>query len=420
MHKIKHLHNHTFRWIIIALLSVMFCVLLGGYRLNIQATHEKLSNRTWPMKEITSSLLAQSGSSDNLLNSSIASYESMISWLELTPSVSNALHQYVSNLYTVAWAFDAAKAALPQTNDWEYLFNRWTISLLETATYMSGDIMQLYSGKQSIADAVRYLSGAVISTSDEKKIYMSKHNISVALAAQIGVEVKICSENYHFFADTWWEIKDILTSMQESYTEQLTALDKNIHSNQCVEQYKQKLSGYIAQMPEKIALSTKMNIAADAKRHTYEREPLQCPMRTDIYDEVISLRQYHDELKIALAKDSLVKEILMSGNMSDFITLCENNSTGNNQQNFIGDLLSALTWNKETFEENEDTNKTTLTGSYESLPDDTQNLVNDIYQQNIQYIQTMQQTQQDNNYRPLQRLQELFKEFYGDTTEFLK
>lgn len=371
------------------------------------------------MKELTNSLLTHSGSSDNLLRSSIASYESMISWLDMTPVVSNGLHQYVSNLYTVAGAFEAAKAALPQTNDWEYLFNRGTISLLETVTYMSWDIIKLYSGRQTIADAVRYLSGAVLSTSDEKNMYMSKHNVSVALAAQIGVEVKICTENYRFFADTRWDIEDILSALQESYQDQLTLLSTE-QSNQCIREYRAQLSGYVATLPEKIALSMTMNIWATEKKNKYMLEPLQCPMNINMYDEIVSLRSYHDELQVAAEKDAVVRTMIISGNMIDLVALCESSSSGENNQSSVGDLLSALTGSQELLEEGENIDTTSMTGSYELLPEDTQELVNDIYQKNIQYIQTMQQTQQDNNYRPLKRLQELFKEFYWDTQQFLK
>ena len=36
----------------------------------------------------------------------------------------------------------------------------------------------------------------------------------------------------------------------------------------------------------------------------------------------------------------------------------------------------------------------------------------------MQYIKTMQEVKQDKNYRPLRFLDTLFKEFYGDSSEF--
>ncbi len=131
-----------------------------------------------------------------------------------------------------------------------------------------------------------------------------------------------------------------------------------------------------------------------------------------MYDEIVSLRSYHDELQVAAEKDAVVRTMIISGNMIDLVALCESSSSGENNQSSVGDLLSALTGSQELLEEGENIDTTSMTGSYELLPEDTQELVNDIYQKNIQYIQTMQQTQQDNNYRPLKRLQELFKEFY--------
>ncbi|MBP6910437.1 hypothetical protein KBC03_02455 [Patescibacteria group bacterium] len=80
---------------------------------------------TAPLQDLTVKLLSNSGSSDDgLIRSGIRQREALISGLNLTPSVTNNLRHYVSNLYTVAGAFDAAKAALPQNNDREYLFSR--------------------------------------------------------------------------------------------------------------------------------------------------------------------------------------------------------------------------------------------------------------------------------------------------------
>lgn len=125
MTEIKTLKNYAFRRILIALISAMFVVLLGGYWHHIETTNNKLAERTEPLEQITENILSQSGSSDDsLARSSLVEIEQQISGLNLTPSISNSVRRYVSNLYTVAGAFATAKASLPQTNDWHYLFDR--------------------------------------------------------------------------------------------------------------------------------------------------------------------------------------------------------------------------------------------------------------------------------------------------------
>lgn len=102
MSDIKTLKNHAFRRLVSALVSVLFVVLLGGYRRHIHSTDSKLSVRTEPMQELTQRLLTASGSNDGLIGSSIAAKEALISGLDLTPSVTAELRRYISNMYTAA------------------------------------------------------------------------------------------------------------------------------------------------------------------------------------------------------------------------------------------------------------------------------------------------------------------------------
>ena len=67
MTDIKTLKNNAFRRLVGALVSVMFVVLLGGYRWHIHSTDNKLAVRTEPMQELTHRLLTQSGSNDGLI-----------------------------------------------------------------------------------------------------------------------------------------------------------------------------------------------------------------------------------------------------------------------------------------------------------------------------------------------------------------
>ncbi|MBP6910436.1 hypothetical protein KBC03_02450 [Patescibacteria group bacterium] len=66
---------------------------------------------------------------------------------------------------------------------------------------MSGDVLGLYSGRQIIQEAIDYLSGAMTSTISSTKQKMSSHNLSVALASQIGVEILLCTKSYDALAE---------------------------------------------------------------------------------------------------------------------------------------------------------------------------------------------------------------------------
>ena len=110
------------------------------------------------MEELTQRILTSSGSDDSLLGSSIAAKEASLSGLNLTPSVDAQLRRYISNMYSAAGAYDSAKAALPQTNDRTYLFQRGTIDLLQSNSFLSGDVLALYSGRQTIQSAIAHLS----------------------------------------------------------------------------------------------------------------------------------------------------------------------------------------------------------------------------------------------------------------------
>ena len=165
----------------IALISVVFCVLIWIYRSHINTQSNALDKRISPLTNITDTLLRSSWSNDDsLIRSRIAASAAQISWLDVTPEITNELSRYISNMYTVAWAWDAARAALPETHDRDALFTRGTIDLLETNALLSWDVLALYSWRQTIQEAIDYLSWASMSTYDKEEKNMSvKQNKSI-------------------------------------------------------------------------------------------------------------------------------------------------------------------------------------------------------------------------------------------------
>ena len=156
------------------------------------------------------------------------------------------LRRYISNMYTAAGAYESAKAALPQTNDWTYLFQRGTIDLLQSNSFLSGDVLALYSGRQTIQSAIAYLSGANVSTSNADHKKMSSHNLSVALASQIGIEISICTRSYATLASGRTEIEDLASGLLASYGRQQSMVN-TLQSNdpkitQCLQAYKNELT----------------------------------------------------------------------------------------------------------------------------------------------------------------------------------
>ncbi len=421
MAEIKTLKNYAFRRLLTALISVMFIVLLGWYRRQIQKTDKQLKEITAPLQEITNELLSSSGNNDDsLVRSTIMQRESMISWLDLTPTVNSEIRNYISNLYTVAWAFDAAKNALPAGNDRRYFFNRWTIALIQTNSLLSGDVMALYSGRQTIQEAIRYLSGASAGTLNRTRKTMSDHNLTVALASQVGVEVLICTKSYDAFADGWNNVLVLYSGLIESYRRQIRLIDglTGSSTNQCLIQYSQSIANNIANANEQMPLINRLALISTLKKKAYNAEPLQCPIGVDLYDDILALREYEANAKLLTLQNSLLENAFATGSVEDITKACESAQNFSWQSNTdLNNLLDQLTGSTE---QNSFTWQTTNTGSYEQLPADTQSSIDDIYQNNIQYIETMQKTQQDNSYRPLQRLQELFQEFYGDKGQFIK
>lgn len=427
MAEIKTLRNHAFWWLVVALLSVMFVVLLGWYRWHIHTTDTKLKEWTAPLQDITTTILSQSGTSDDsLIRSNIAWRESLISGLDLTPSVSYDLRHYISNLYTAAGAFDAAKSALPQTNDREYMFNRWTIDLLQTNTLLSGDVIALYSGRETIQDAIRYLSGAVMSTFNTTKKNMSQHNLSVALASQIGVEVLLCTKTYDELSRWRNSISSLFSGLLLSYQNQYSALwviaGNDTETIQCIAEYRQELANNIRQLKAAMPQFNKLATLSNSRQRAYSNSPLQCPLGVNLRDDIMIMRDYESDVKTLTLQNSLLENMFLTGTLDGIRQACEtsSNTTGEDMIN-LEDMLSALTGSQEqSITSPTGTGASKNTGSYQTLPEDTQKIINDIYQNNIQYIQTMQQTKANDNYNPLERLQELFKEFYGDTKEFIK
>lgn len=362
------------------------------------------------------------GSDDSLIRSSLAEREAMISGLNLTPSVTDNLRRYVSNLYTVAWAFDAAKSALPQSNNWEYLFTRGTIDLLQTNSRMSGDVLALYSGRETIQEAIDYLSGAMTSTISSTKQKMSQHNLSVALASQIGVEVLLCTKSYDALAQGRQNISFLFSWVRASYQRQLTLLG-SLNTNdqalsQCLATYRQTLMSNIQSIDTNKPMLEKLTSIATSRQKAYTSDPLQCPIGIDLKNDIITVRGFESQVKELALTNSVLENLFLTGNLTNIQEACQAATQGTGGNN-LEDLLSAFTGtNQELYKPS--TGNTTNTWSYQDLPEDTQKIINDIYQKNIQYIQTMQTAEQNNNYRPLQRLQQLFKEFYGDTSEFIK
>lgn len=294
MSEIKTLKNHAFRWLTGALASVMFVVLLGGYRWHIRTTDAKLSERSAPMQELTQRLLSSSGSDDSLLGSSIAAKEALISGLQLTPSVDAELRRYISSIYSAAGAYDNAKASLPQTNDWTYLFQRGTIDLLQSNSFLSGDVLGLYSGRQTIQSAIAYLSGAAMSTSNTEKKRMSEHNLSVALASQIGIEITLCTTSYSALASGWSDILETTSGLLASYQRQqgiLNTLKTNDPKTaQCLAAYKNELLTNSAELTKRLPVFEKLSALAAAKNNAYAKSPLQCPLGIDLYDDIVTVR----------------------------------------------------------------------------------------------------------------------------------
>ena len=423
MTEIKTLRNYAFWWLLTALISVMFVVLLGWYRRHIHTTDNKLAEWTAPLESITAQLLAQSGSNDDsLIRSAIHEREALISWLDLTPSVSNDLRRYITNLYTVAGAFDAAKAALPQTNDREYLFDRWTIGLLQTNSFLSGDVLALYSWRQTIQDAIYYLSWAAMSTANREKKTMSEHNLRVALASQIGVEVLVCTKSYDALARGWNSISALFSWLQESYVRQIAliaGLTGNSATLQCLTEYRQTLRDNINEMNASMPTVAKLTALSTSRQRAYTTDPLQCPIGIDLYDDIVATRDYEADLTALAAENSLLENIFRTGTLSAIEEACQSAANGSWTHN-LQEMLSVLTGDQQQVYPQGTLSGTSNTWSYITLPEATQSIIHDIYQNNMRYIDTMQQAEQDTNYRPLQRLQQLFKEFYGDTKEFIQ
>lgn len=423
MTEIKTLRNYAYWWLLVALLSVMFAVLLGWYRRHIHSTDGKLRDRTEPLENITSTLLASSGSSDDsLIRSTIAERESAISGLDLTPSINRELRHYISNLYTVAWAFDAAKDALPQTNDREYLFNRWTIELLHTNSLLSGDVLALYSWRQTIRDSIIYLSWAVSSTGNPKKKTRSQHNLSVALASQIGVEVLICTKSYDTLAESRRTINALFSGLQASYTRQIGLIDSLTGNNteimQCLSEYRWDLTQKLRQLRDTMPTVTKLSALASSRQRAYSSDPLQCPIWLDLYNDITQTRSYQTDLEGIAFENTALENIIATGSMSDIQSICTDSASGSDEMT-LEDLLSAFTWAQQLMQPPA-TGQNNTTWSYIELPDDTQKIINDVYQNNINYIDTMQASLQSQDYQPVNRIKQLFMEFYGDLSQFIR
>ena len=63
-----------------------------------------------------------------------------------------------------------------------------------------------------------------MSTLSAEKKTMSEHNLSVALASQIGVEVLLCTKSYDALAQDRSSISDLFSGLLISYQKQLLAL----------------------------------------------------------------------------------------------------------------------------------------------------------------------------------------------------
>lgn len=335
--------------------------------------------------------------------------------------MNHEIRRYISNLYTVAGAFDPAKNSLPQTNDREHLFTIGTINLLQTNSLFSGDVIALYSGRQTIREAISFLSGSIHSTFSATKKSMSEHNLSVALASQIGVEVLLCTKSYDALAESRKNIGSLYSGLILSYQDQMAALASlsgNAELQQCISTYRQQLTTNISTIAAAHETIEKMTAISASRQRTYALQPLQCPVGIDLYQDILNVRSYEADLTLLSMNNSFLANIFATGNLSEITQACQSATSESGSGTNLQQLLSELTGSNQTFQSG--STSTSNSGSYIELPEDTQKIISDIYKKNVQYINTMQQSQINHNYNPLQRLQQLFKEFYGDTKEFIK
>lgn len=250
---------------------------------------------------------------------------------------------------------------------------------------------------------------------------MSIHNLSVALASQIGVEISLCTKSYTALSQWRTSILNTLSWLQNTYATQIQALQKRKSDDICVQHYQQELEKNMPIIKEKQTLVHTLASLAEKKDNAYRIEPLTCPAWIDLSSDIRTIRSYASDLTAQLISATLIENILATGSINDLRQICEQSTQQwTTWTTTLSSLLSELTGQQQNHTQQAFSGQHTNTGSYQALPEDTNELIRTIYENNTHYIKAMEQSKEDINYRPLQRLYELFKEFHGDTTQFIK
>lgn len=143
---------------------------------------------------------------------------------------------------------------------------------------------------------------------------MSSHNLSVALASQIGVEVLLCTKSYDALATSWNGISASYSGLLASYQKQLILIEALTGSNtelqQCLTNYRQQITKTMQDILSQFSFIEKMVAISSSRQRTYASKPLQCPIGIDLYTDIVSLRGYESDLQSQVIRNSLMESAL--------------------------------------------------------------------------------------------------------------
>lgn len=328
------------------------------------------------------------------------------------------LNEVIGNSYLAQW--DPQKALnFFRTYDAEGLFNRSNAQLF--SAYQLAAQSSLYSGlTDSFQLVYQSISGYELAFSFVSDPFLSKKiqtHLTMARNLSTVITVKFVLAQLRFVVDNIDLISRQIKYLSALFSQQKASLDAGwypVEYEQCLREYSKTI-----QTNEKSF--TTLALVLTQKRDGYFKKIVDCvddpslclqPLDENLIESMSGIRTQFAQLMV---ENDMILAALKKKDKDFLKQWCQWESLKDNQsevQKNIDELLESL--GVQDKKKSEQASGSSQEVFYEDIPKgEDDKLMNQIYQQNLNWIDQMQSLKSDKNYDPGQMLRELFIEFYG-------
>lgn len=116
--------------------------------------------------------------------------------------------------------------------------------------------------------------------------------------------------------------------------------------------YLEKLSGSLAALPQQMVNAAQLSVIATEKRMKYSMDPLSCPRDMDMYQDIITTKQYETNLKVVALQNAVVEQMLLIEQEPEQLpNICDSLSDAEENIQQAGDLMAQLSGDHQPFQD---------------------------------------------------------------------